>query len=93
MFENVNTGGVSLIVFELITATYEAESETFELRKDWDKRNAEFISKSELGGNDTDNAVLASVSATDFLIAATLYSRYKIRQAGGEAVSCKRKDF
>jgi len=92
VFENVNTGGVSLTVFELITATYAAESETFELRKDWEQRNNEFITKSALGGNDTENAVLSGVSATDFLTATTLYSRYKIKQAGGEAVSCKRKD-
>jgi len=36
VFENVNTGGVSLTVFELITATFAADN--FELRKDWDKR-------------------------------------------------------
>ena len=92
VFENVNTGGVSLTVFELITATYAAESETFELRQDWETRNNEFITKSALGGNDTDNAVLSGVSATDFLTATTLYNRYRIKQAGGEAVSCKRKD-
>jgi uncharacterized protein with ParB-like and HNH nuclease domain len=36
VFENVNTGGVSLTVFELITATFAADN--FELRKDWEKR-------------------------------------------------------
>lgn len=92
VFENVNTGGVSLTVFELVTATYAAESETFELRKDWEKRNNEFVMKSALSGNATENAVLSGVSATDFLTATTLYSRFKIKQAGGEAVSCKRKD-
>ena len=92
VFENVNTGGVSLTVFELMTATYAAESETFELRKDWDKRSNEFIMKSALSGEATENAILSGVSATDFLTATTLYSRYKVKQAGGEAVSCKRKD-
>ncbi|WP_237389749.1 GmrSD restriction endonuclease domain-containing protein [Bacillus sp. USDA818B3_A] len=36
VFENVNTGGVSLTVFELITATFAADN--FELRKDWETR-------------------------------------------------------
>jgi hypothetical protein len=90
VFENVNTGGVSLTVFELMTATYAVDN--FELRKDWEQRSIDFKSKSTLGGNDTDGAVLSDVSATDFLTATTLYSRYKIKQEGGEAVSCKRKD-
>lgn len=34
VFENVNQGGVSLTVFELVTATLAASN--FELRKDWD---------------------------------------------------------
>jgi hypothetical protein len=33
VFERVNTGGVSLSVFELVTATYAADN--FNLRKDW----------------------------------------------------------
>ena len=33
VFENVNQGGVSLTVFELVTATFAADN--FELRKDW----------------------------------------------------------
>lgn len=90
VFENVNTGGISLTVFELVTATYAAEN--FELRKDWEVRQNEFISKSMLTPGDTTNAVLSVVSATDFLTATTLYSRYLTRAAGGEAVSCKRKD-
>ncbi len=35
VFENVNQGGVSLTVFELVTATFAADN--FELRKDWDE--------------------------------------------------------
>ena len=37
VFENVNTGGVALTVFELMTATYAAVG--FELRKDWESRS------------------------------------------------------
>ncbi len=33
VFEKVNTGGVQLSVFELVTATYAADS--FNLRRDW----------------------------------------------------------
>lgn len=36
VFENVNTGGVSLTVFELLTATYAADD--FRLRQDWEER-------------------------------------------------------
>ena len=96
VFENVNQGGVPLTVFELLTAIYAAEEMAikmkFELRRDWEKRKTDFMTKSTLGGNDTANAVLSDVSETDFLTATTLYSRYKIKQEGGEAVSCKRKD-
>ncbi len=90
VFENVNTGGVSLTVFELVTAIYAADN--FVLRQDWEARRSEFVAKSALTPNNTDAAILAGVSATDFLTATTLYSRYMIKQMGGEAVSCKRKD-
>lgn len=90
VFENVNTGGVSLTVFELVTATYAAEN--FELRKDWEKRYSKFVAKSALTPDDASSAVLSVVSATDFLTATTLYSRYLSHQSGGDAVSCKRKD-
>ncbi len=38
VFEKVNTGGVALTVFELVTATFAADN--FELRKDWEERSA-----------------------------------------------------
>jgi hypothetical protein len=82
VFENVNTGGVSLTVFELITATFAADN--FELRKDWDKRFETMIDKSK--------DLLSEVSSTDFLTAVTLLSRYYVKLSGGEAVSCKKKD-
>ena len=80
VFENVNTGGVSLTVFELVTAIFAADN--FELRKDWDKRH-ELLQQ---------ESVLSEVSSTDFLTAITLISRYYIKQNGGEAISCKKKD-
>ncbi len=80
VFENVNTGGVALTVFELVTATFAAED--FELRKDWEKRK-ETLNK---------QTVLLDVSATDFLTSMTLLAGYKRYMNGGAAVSCKKKD-
>ena len=76
VFENVNTGGVSLTVFELVTAIFAMDD--FQLRKDWDDRKEKYFS-----GN-----LLSKVTATDFLTALTLLSSFK---AGG-TVSCKKKD-
>jgi len=80
VFENVNTGGVALTVFELVTATFAAED--FELRKDWEKRK-ETLNK---------QIVLANVTATDFLTSMTLLNGYNRHKNGGAAVSCKKKD-
>ena len=76
VFENVNTGGVSLTVFELITAVFAMDD--FELRKDWDQRKAKYFS----------GDLLSVTTATDFLTACTLLSSYK----RGGTVSCKKKD-
>ena len=76
VFENVNTGGVSLTVFELITAIFAMDD--FELRKDWEERKNKYFS----------GDILSVVSATDFLMACTLLSTYK----KGGTVSCKKKD-
>ena len=76
VFENVNTGGVSLPVFELITAVFAMDD--FELRKDWDDRQ-----KKHFSGD-----LLSVTTATDFLTACTLLASYK----RGGTVSCKKKD-
>jgi hypothetical protein len=80
VFENVNTGGVALTVFELVTATFAAED--FELRKDWDVRKKQLNQYS----------VLKGVAATDFLQAMTLLVGYKRSKVKGGAVTCKKKD-
>ena len=80
MFENVNTGGVALTVFELITATFAAED--FELRVDWDKRK-ETLNK---------YSVIVDVAATDFLTSMSLLVGYNRWKKGGAAISCKKKD-
>jgi hypothetical protein len=81
VFENVNTGGVSLTVFELLTATFAADD--FRLRPDWEQR------KETLQDIDP---VLHGVDETGYLTAITLLSSYRRHLATGSAVSCKRKD-
>ena len=89
VFEKVNTGGVTLTVFELLTATYTAGD--FELRKDWDARH-ERLAQHEL---------LTEVDGTALLQIVTLLATYDRRhtliQANPDddktpAVSCKRRD-
>lgn len=80
VFENVNTGGVALSVFELVTATFAADD--FELRKDWD------AIKEKLNNH----LILRNVTATDFLTSMTLLTGYIRHKSGGQAVSCKKKD-
>lgn len=90
VFEKVNTGGVSLTVFELLTATYAIED--FNLRDDWEERHERF------------NAfpVLKKFAATDFLQIVALLSTRERRldwllanpeDEKAPPVSCKRKDI
>jgi hypothetical protein len=81
VFEKVNTGGVTLTVFELLTATFAADD--FNLRDDWDKRYQR-LHKIE---------PVNELEATDFLTSLTLLSSYEKNLQGGPAVSCKRKDI
>ena len=80
VFENVNTGGVSLTVFELVTAVFAMDD--FELRKDWEIRQQKYFS----------GDILSVVSSTDFLTACTLLSSFKKRASNNNVVSCKKKD-
>ena len=88
VFENVNTGGVSLTVFELVTAAFAADD--YDLRGDWDG------DKNRIGRvtrmRDIERSLLGGVTATDFLTALTLLVRYRAWANGGAAVSCKKKD-
>lgn len=97
VFEKVNTGGVQLSVFELITASYAAEG--YNLRDDWfgskirdvDSRKARIES----------DPLLKGTEATEFLQAITLLTTHEARHqdiADGKAgkqvrpVSAKRAD-
>lgn len=90
VFEKVNTGGVVLTVFELLTATYAADD--FNLRMDWEKR------WKRLRGH----KVLSTMRNDDFLQTVTLlatYEKRKVAVSSGDdlerapAISCKRKDI
>lgn len=82
VFEKVNTGGVALNVFELLTATFAADN--FRLRPDWAERTK------RLGRH----RVLQGLENTYFLQSVALLSTYmRSRETAGAAVSCKRKDI
>lgn len=94
VFENVNTGGVPLTVFELVTATFATYTnpetkEGFDLRKDW-KECRDSIQDI---GAPLRTDILDDIDETSFLTAVTLYTSYKDKQEGKVgAVSCKKKD-
>lgn len=90
VFEKVNTGGVELTVFELLTATYAAEN--FRLRDDWERRQATWA----------DEPLLADLDATTFLQVVTLLwtrarweerTRQRVRGDRVPAVSAKRREM
>src|SRR6266536_1315397 len=97
VFEKVNTGGVPLNVFELLTATYAgdreyfaANGEDFQLTDHWKRV------KSELSAY----AMLGQLESTDFLQAVCFVSTHFQRRGrpGADpctqpAASCKRKDI
>ncbi len=92
VFEKVNTGGVTLTVFELLTATFAADE--FDLRRDWQDRDHD-LKKPE-------RRVLRDFANTDFLQIITLLATRDARivaQKRGEdderapRVGCKRTDM
>lgn len=85
VFENVNQGGVSLTVFELVTATFAADN--FELRKDW-----EVIWNTLKKWRQVYYKKMASFTGTDFITAITLLASYENFRQAGKAVSCKKRD-
>jgi Protein of unknown function DUF262 len=94
VFEKVNTGGVALNVFELLTATFAADKihKNFRLNDDWKTRRTRLAAK----------PVLRSVENTDFLqVIALLASRARREQhlatrgdpAQAPGITCKRRDI
>jgi len=98
VFEKVNTGGVPLSVFELVTASYAADG--YNLRDDWLGSTLRNVSSRHK--RLSAEPVLAAVQATDFLQAITMLETLKQRRADIEAgktgrqvtpVSAKREDI
>jgi hypothetical protein len=81
VFEKVNTGGVTLTVFELMTAMFAARE--FNLRENWEARRDRLIAKHDL---------LEAVDGTSFLTTVTLLASYRRNLNSKSAVSCKRAD-
>jgi hypothetical protein len=91
VFERVNTGGVALNVFELLTASFAADD--FQLRDDWNAREQRLKAQ---------HPVLRNLQSDDFLQAISLLvtqARRRDAIASGIAadkapgISCKRKDI
>ena len=74
VFEKVNTGGVPLSVFELVTATYAADS--FNLRRDWFGEGAVRGRESRWA----DKPLLRNTAATDFLQGVSLLHTHERQQ-------------
>ena len=83
IFENVNTGGVPLTVFELVTATFAADE--YDLRADWNATKKQF--------SDKKLTVLKDITGANFQAAMTLLVTYKKSLADEGAVSCKKRDI
>jgi hypothetical protein len=83
VFEKVNTGGMPLDAFELVTAMYAAAGH--ELRKDWygddgtNGRHRRFAETLRPAGADT--GIIAGVANTDFLQAISLFHTRERRRA------------
>ena len=94
VFEKVNTGGITLNVFELATASFAAYAESFSLRDDWTARKKRLYN--EPGG------VLQGVDGNQFLQAVALLKTQEDRRtatsqgkSGSQvaAIGCRRRDI
>ncbi|MFD6935412.1 DUF262 domain-containing protein [Streptomyces goshikiensis] len=100
VFERVNTGGVPLNVFELLTATYAGDPEYvartgdyYQLPLVWGEIKQALASKYPVFGR-LDSGLENGLSSIDFLQAIALVRTWERKEAGaGAAVSCKRRDL
>lgn len=77
VFEKVNTGGVSLSVFELVTAGFAADG--YNLRDDWFGSDIRQVSSRQQ--RLAEDALLTGVKNTEFLQAITLLTTHARKQA------------
>ncbi|MEU4209175.1 DUF262 domain-containing protein [Streptomyces sp. NPDC026206] len=100
VFERVNTGGVPLNVFELLTATYAGdrayrwrEGTYYQLPKAWQAIKGELAGRYPVFGR-LDIGLDDGLSSSDFLQAVALVRTWLRKQDGlGTGVSCKRRDL
>lgn len=94
VFEKVNTGGVPLTVFELVTASFAADG--YNLREDWEgKRDVRGHQVSSgRKGRLHEQKVLLAVGADELLqVVSLLKTYYRKQQDPAAPVSCKRIDI
>ncbi len=77
VFEKVNTGGVSLSVFELVTAGYAADG--YNLRDDW--YGSDIRKKESRKERLEEEPMLKGIDAPEFLQAVTLLHTHELRKA------------
>ncbi|MFG2305456.1 DUF262 domain-containing protein [Actinacidiphila glaucinigra] len=100
VFERVNTGGVPLNVFELLTATYAGDrdhvattGDYYRLPEVWQEIKQNLVGKYPVFGR-LEQGLEHGLSSSDFLQAVALARTWERKQAGlGAAVSCKRRDL
>ncbi|WP_190817000.1 DUF262 domain-containing protein [Saccharopolyspora pogona] len=100
VFERVNTGGVPLNVFELLTATYAgdrdyelAHGDYYRLPDVWQDIKKGLAASYPVFGR-LENGLDDGLSSSDFLQAVALVMTWERKQAGSTAaVSCKRRDL
>lgn len=95
VFEKVNTGGLALNVFELLTATFAGDAEYYDQHGTDFRLNDDWLETKQIF---SEYPVLAKVENTDFLQAVTLLAtRKRNRNYTGNgkapAVSAKREDI
>ena len=93
VFEKVNTGGVTLSMFELVTASFAAQDEDFSLRDDWNTRRSRLHSA---------YGSLQGISGDQFLQAVTLLTTQERRRQAIAAspqsiripaINCRKNDI
>ncbi|MFE2912583.1 GmrSD restriction endonuclease domain-containing protein [Kitasatospora indigofera] len=100
VFERVNTGGVPLNVFELLTATYAGDrawvgqtGDYYRLPEIWQTIKQGLATRHPVFGR-LEQGIEDGLSSSDFLQAVALVRTWERKQAGsGAAVSCKRRDL
>lgn len=100
VFERVNTGGVQLNVFELLTATYagdrswtDSHEADYNLPAAWEEVKKSLSGSYPVLGR-IDKGVEHGLTSSDFLQAVSLVCTYeRKRDSSAAAVACKRKDL